>query len=66
MTNLKRKTVYDLFLEEIDKTNFLTSGIKEFDSFMNGGFRAGTITELTGLPSSGKSQLCYTVNKLFA
>jgi len=39
----------------------ITTGSKEFDKLLNGGFETGSITELFGEFRTGKSQLCHTI-----
>jgi len=39
----------------------ITTGSKELDKLLNGGFETGSITELFGEFRTGKSQLCHTV-----
>jgi len=39
----------------------ITTGSKELDKLMNGGFETGSITELFGEFRTGKSQLCHTI-----
>eukprot|EP01100_Stratorugosa_tubuloviscum_P000859 TRINITY_DN1191_c5_g1_i1.p1 TRINITY_DN1191_c5_g1~~TRINITY_DN1191_c5_g1_i1.p1 ORF type:complete len:345 (+),score=198.52 TRINITY_DN1191_c5_g1_i1:130-1164(+) len=39
----------------------VTSGSKELDKLLNGGFETGSITELFGEFRTGKSQLCHTL-----
>ncbi|KAI5054772.1 hypothetical protein GOP47_0029917 [Adiantum capillus-veneris] len=38
--------------------SFLPSGCKSFDDILSGGFRDGTVTELFGSSSAGKTQIC--------
>lgn len=38
--------------------SFLPTGCKSFDGILSGGFRDGTVTELFGSSSSGKTQIC--------
>ena len=39
----------------------ITTGSKELDKLLNGGFETGSITELFGEFRTGKSQLCHTI-----
>ena len=39
----------------------ITTGSKELDKLVNGGFETGSITELFGEFRTGKSQLCHTI-----
>lgn len=39
----------------------ISTGCKEFDDILEGGFETGTITELYGENRSGKTQLCHTL-----
>jgi len=39
----------------------VTTGSKELDKLLNGGFETGSITELFGEFRTGKSQLCHTI-----
>jgi len=49
------------YLEDRKSVIFLTSGSKELDKILGGGFEAGSITELFGEFRTGKSQLCHTL-----
>ena len=40
----------------------ITSGCKELDAILGGGFETGTITEIFGENRSGKTQLCAMVS----
>ena len=40
---------------------FVTTGSKELNSIMQGGFETGSITELYGEFRTGKTQLCHTI-----
>jgi DNA repair protein RAD51 len=40
---------------------FVTTGSKELNSIMQGGFETGSITELFGEFRTGKTQLCHTI-----
>ena len=39
----------------------ITTGSKELDKLLNGGFETGSVTELFGEFRTGKSQLCHTI-----
>lgn len=39
----------------------LSSGCKELDSILEGGFETGTLTEMYGEYRCGKTQLCHTL-----
>jgi len=40
---------------------YITTGSKELDKLLGGGIETGSITEIFGVVSSGKSQLCHTL-----
>jgi DNA repair protein RAD51 len=39
----------------------ISTGSKEFDDILEGGFETGTITEIYGENRSGKTQMCHTL-----
>ena len=48
-------------LEERKKLTRITSGSKELDSLLGGGFESNSITELFGEFRTGKTQICHTL-----
>ncbi|MCO5606816.1 hypothetical protein L7F22_061007 [Adiantum nelumboides] len=48
----------DLLSSMQQTVSFLPTGYKSFDDILSGGFRDGTVTELFGSSSSGKTQIC--------
>lgn len=57
-------TAGEYFKQRSTEVRYLTTGAKELDDILAGGFESGVITELTGEFASGKSQLCYTTSVL--
>jgi len=57
-------TAGEYFKQRTTEVKYLTTGSKEFDEILAGGFESGVITELAGPFASGKSQLCYTTSVL--
>ena len=65
------KAVYDILklgiqpcakaLEERKRITRITSGSKQLDSLLGGGFEANSITELFGEFRTGKTQICHTL-----
>lgn len=51
-------TIFHLKRSEIIQ---LTTGSKELDRLLNGGFETGSITEIFGEFRTGKTQLCHTL-----
>ena len=48
-------------LEERKKLTRITSGSKELDNLLGGGFESNSITELFGEFRTGKTQICHTL-----
>ncbi len=44
-----------------EKQEFLTTGVKNLDELLEGGFPTGCFVELFGAPQAGKTQICYTL-----
>ena len=65
------KVIYDILklgiqpcakaLEERKRITRITSGSKQLDSILGGGFEANSITELFGEFRTGKTQICHTL-----
>ena len=65
------KVIYDILklgiqpcakaLEERKRITRITSGPKQLDSILGGGFEANSITELFGEFRTGKTQICHTL-----
>ena len=65
------KAVYDILqykiqpstiaLQERKKLTRITSGSKELDTLLGGGFESNSITELFGEFRTGKTQICHTL-----
>ena len=53
-------TATEMHMERSQLIN-ITTGSKELDKLLNGGFETGSITELFGEFRTGKSQLCHTI-----
>ncbi|KAM8742711.1 DNA repair protein RAD51 homolog 4 isoform 2-T4 [Acanthopagrus schlegelii] len=51
----------DLYEELLSSTAILSSGSPSLDKLLDSGFYTGEITELSGGPGSGKSQVCFGV-----
>ncbi|XP_073335304.1 DNA repair protein RAD51 homolog 4 [Pagrus major] len=49
----------DLYEELLSSTAILSSGHPSLDKLLDSGFYTGEITELSGGPGSGKSQVCF-------
>uniref|UniRef100_H3CY37 DNA repair protein RAD51 homolog 4 n=1 Tax=Tetraodon nigroviridis TaxID=99883 RepID=H3CY37_TETNG len=49
----------DLYEELLSSTAILSSGNPSLDKLLDSGFYTGEITELSGGPGSGKSQVCF-------
>jgi len=53
-------TATEMHMERSQLIN-ITTGSKELDKLLNGGFETGSVTELFGEFRTGKSQLCHTI-----
>ncbi|KAJ7546552.1 hypothetical protein O6H91_08G044400 [Diphasiastrum complanatum] len=53
---------WDLFNNLEHNIRFLPTGYDSLDSLLQGGLREGTVTELVGASSCGKTQLCMQVS----
>lgn len=53
-------------LEAQDTSNTIESGYPELDDCMDGGFREGDFTIVSGVPGDGKTTLCRTLTLNFA
>lgn len=51
----------DLYEELLSSTAILSTGNPSLDKLLDSGLYTGEITELTGAPGSGKSQVCFGV-----
>lgn len=51
----------DLYEELLSSTAILSTGNPSLDNLLDSGLYTGEITELTGAPGSGKSQVCFGV-----
>ncbi|XP_063060080.1 DNA repair protein RAD51 homolog 4 [Engraulis encrasicolus] len=50
----------DLYEELLSSTAILSTGISSLDKLLDSGLYTGEITELTGGPGSGKTQVCFS------
>ena len=51
----------NIFLEKRKKLVRITTGSKELDTLLGGGFESNSITELFGEFRTGKTQICHTL-----
>ncbi|KAM7139956.1 DNA repair protein RAD51 homolog 4 isoform 2-T2 [Macrochelys suwanniensis] len=51
----------DLYEELKSSTAILSTGIKSLDTLLDSGLYTGEVTELTGAPGSGKTQVCLSI-----
>nr|AAH66407.1 Zgc:77165 [Danio rerio] len=51
----------DLYEELLSSTAILSTGSPSLDKLLDSGLYTGEITELTGSPGSGKTQVCFSV-----
>lgn len=51
----------DLYQELLSSTAILSTGSPSLDKLLDSGLYTGEITELTGSPGSGKTQVCFSV-----
>uniref|UniRef100_A0A8D0H0Q0 DNA repair protein n=1 Tax=Sphenodon punctatus TaxID=8508 RepID=A0A8D0H0Q0_SPHPU len=51
----------DLYEELKSSTAILSTGCKNLDKLLDSGLYTGEVTELTGAPGSGKTQLCLSI-----
>ncbi|XP_053864786.1 DNA repair protein RAD51 homolog 4 isoform X1 [Malaclemys terrapin pileata] len=51
----------DLYEELKSSTAILSTGSKSLDKLLDSGLYTGEVTELTGAPSSGKTQVCLSI-----
>ena len=61
---IKFKTAEEYLIERNENVKHLTTGCKEVDAILDGGFETGVITELIGEFGTGKTQMCYTASVL--
>ncbi|KAG8223945.1 hypothetical protein J437_LFUL003753 [Ladona fulva] len=55
------KNGLDAYNDLLMHSAIIPSGIPSLDIMIDGGFLTGSLTEFYGLPSSGKTQLCFTL-----
>ncbi|MGB8935585.1 MAG: ATPase domain-containing protein [Candidatus Nitrosopolaris sp.] len=60
------ETLFSTAAAELRKQDILRlpTGYKSLDSLLDGGIEAGVITQVYGLPGSGKTQLCHTLSAM--
>lgn len=61
---IKFKTAEEYLVERNENVRKLTTGSKDLDKILDGGFETGVITELIGEFGTGKTQICYTASVL--